>query len=164
MPALVVNASPLIVLAKVGWLRLLEAIGSPVLVPEAVVQEILDGPFDDQARKAMEDGWGERRTPRSIPEVILEWSLGSGETAVLALSLETDGALAVLDDVEARRCARTIGVASIGTLGIVLRSAMLGTIPSAGPVLRALKSAGLYLDDAVVSEALRQTTGESWSR
>ncbi len=40
---LVVNASPLIVLAKIGRLQLLDALGSEVIVPEAVAAEILRG-------------------------------------------------------------------------------------------------------------------------
>jgi predicted nucleic acid-binding protein len=42
------------------------------------------------------------------PEVV-EWSLGAGESAVLSLSRAL-GALAILDDREARVAARTLGV------------------------------------------------------
>ena len=47
----VVNASPLIVLAKAGQLAMLRLAGDPVLVPRAVVQEIsIVGPSDPAAK------------------------------------------------------------------------------------------------------------------
>lgn len=55
----VVNASPLIVLAKVGRLDVLEGMAR-ILVPAAVRAEILAGPVDDLARQALESGWGRK--------------------------------------------------------------------------------------------------------
>ena len=46
----VVNASPLIVLAKVGQINLLSAIAGKTAIPRAVAQEIAAGPADDPAR------------------------------------------------------------------------------------------------------------------
>ena len=46
----VVNASPVITLAKAGHLDLLTQLADDVLVPEAVVTELLDAPTDDPAR------------------------------------------------------------------------------------------------------------------
>jgi hypothetical protein len=59
----VVNASPVIVLAKAGFLRLLEELPTELLLPDAVAAEILVGPVDDPARKAVENGWGARVSP-----------------------------------------------------------------------------------------------------
>jgi len=53
----VVDASPIITLAKAGYLQLLEQLAS-VLVPEAVAREIEAGPAADPARKALQSGWG----------------------------------------------------------------------------------------------------------
>jgi predicted nucleic acid-binding protein len=160
--ALVVDASPLIALAKIDCLDFLSTLAQQVIVPNEVAAEIIAGPKDDPARLAVEAGWGERRALSAVPSAVLEWSLGRGETAVVGLAAKTPHSLAVLDDAEARRCARALRVACIGTLGIVLRCAAIGTIPGAVPVLRALKAAGLHLDDSVVREALSATTGESW--
>ena len=49
----VVNASPVIALAKVGQLHLLHDLCKELLVPEAVVAEILAGPPSDPARRAV---------------------------------------------------------------------------------------------------------------
>lgn len=157
----IVNASP-VTLAKAGYLHLFDRLTSTVLIPEAVVQEILSGPPSDPARKALESGWGIRLSPSSIPEKILEWGLGAGESAVLALALEQQGCTAVLDDEAARRCALALGIPLVGTLGAVLRSKRKGFIPSAVPVLRALRAAGLRLDDKTIRTALASAAGEDW--
>ncbi len=68
----------------------------------------------------------------------------------------------MLDDGEARACARTLRVPLIGTLGVVLRAQRKGKIARAAPVLSAHRAAGLRLDDAVVREALKSSTGEDW--
>ncbi len=62
----VINASPLITLAKAGHLVLLTQLADDILVPEAVVTE-LDAPTDDPARQAMERGWGKRLPGLTIP-------------------------------------------------------------------------------------------------
>ncbi|MDM8007421.1 MAG: hypothetical protein QUV05_14880 [Phycisphaerae bacterium] len=49
----VVNASPVIALARIGQLRFLEELASLLLLPEAVAAEILAGPDDDSARIAV---------------------------------------------------------------------------------------------------------------
>jgi hypothetical protein len=54
----VVKASPVITLAKAGHLVLLTVLATDVLLPEAVVAEVLDGPVTDPARQAVEGGWG----------------------------------------------------------------------------------------------------------
>jgi predicted nucleic acid-binding protein len=53
----VVNASPLITLSKVGQLELLQADNRRLVIPEAVRAEVLQGPADDPARKALESGF-----------------------------------------------------------------------------------------------------------
>ncbi|MDQ3773882.1 MAG: DUF3368 domain-containing protein [Pseudomonadota bacterium] len=132
----VVNASPLIALAKVGHVDLLATPGRSVIVPEAVAEEILRGHAYDPARRALEAGLGaDVRRAAHDPEVV-EWSLGAGESAVLSLSRAL-GALAILDDREARVAARTLGVRFSGTLGIVVQAARAGRIGSAVPLIRA---------------------------
>ena len=157
----IVNASPVIALAKVDGLQLLQDSCRELLVPQAVVREILAGPSSDPARQAVERGWGQVIDPKNIPPELLEWGLGPGETAVLAISLERKSATAVLDDAAARTCAKTLGLEVIGTLGVILRAKRKSLIPSAADLLKKLCAAGLYLDDKVVASAL-QGIGEAW--
>lgn len=92
----VANASPLVVLAKTGNLGLLPRLCATVIVPQAVAEEVLAGPENDPARKALEAGWGIRSAPPDIPSQVREWGLGPGEEAVLAEALRRAGAVALL--------------------------------------------------------------------
>jgi predicted nucleic acid-binding protein len=161
-PDLVVNASPLISLAKIGALEVLEGSATTVLVPSAVVAEVLAGPPGDPARQALEGGWGSRVVDHGTPAAVLEWSLGRGETSVLAVAIAMPGLVAVLDDAEARACARALGVPCIGTLGLVLRAAVEGRLDGALATLRALRGVGVHLDGTTIRQALARTTGEVW--
>jgi len=158
----VFDASPLIVLAKAGRLALVEDAKIERLVPEAVARELIAGPVGDPARVTIEQGWGIRLPDQPIPQTVLEWSLGHGESAVIAAALARPGSIAVLDDAEGRRCAQTLGVPLTGTLGIVLRAKRLGYIDQAASVLRELRAAGLYVVDDVIRVALERVVGESW--
>jgi predicted nucleic acid-binding protein len=121
----IVNASPVITLAKVGHLHLLEALSSELLVPEI-----------------------------DIPDTILEWGLGAGETSVLALTRQTRSATAVLDDSAARQCAGTLGIPFMGTLGVVVRAKVHGLLPSVAEVAHHLRACGLFLDQRTLQKVL----------
>mgnify|MGYP006306647787 CR=1 FL=1 len=62
----------------------------------------------------------------------------------------------VLDDREARRCARALGLRVIGTLGIVGRAKERGLIGRAAPLIRQLREKGLYATDDLVESLLNE--------
>jgi predicted nucleic acid-binding protein len=94
--------------------------------------------------------------------VDLSRSLGPGERSVLTWALSAGSeALCVLDDAAARIEARRLGLALTGTLGVVLRAKLAGKLVAAAPLLEEAVTAGLYLDDAVLTAALA-AVGESW--
>jgi predicted nucleic acid-binding protein len=157
----VVDASPVITLAKAGYLDLLEQLPTDLLIPTAVRDEILDGPPSDPAREALQSGWGQTVSPGLVPEAVLEWGLGAGESAVLALTLAEPGRMAVLDDAAARACARTLGARYLGTLAVVLRAKQAGLIESAAVAMVALLQTGLRLDERTLRTALERI-GERW--
>jgi len=144
----VVNASPLIVLCKVNHQWLLSELTDSVVVPRAVVEEIAAGPVNDPARRFLliEHGLTVVETPDPSPE-LLAWDLGAGETAVISYVLDNPGWVAVLDDLAARKCARSFSLSTMGTLGIVVKAKELGIITSAASVLRQLQSSGFRIKD-----------------
>jgi predicted nucleic acid-binding protein len=158
----ILNASPIITLAKAGYLSLFDELPSTFLVPGAVVREILNGPVSDPARKALESGWGRPASPNKVSSLILEWGLGEGETEVLALALEVPNCSVILDDRAARKCAMALKIPLLGTVGIVLGAKRKGLIPLAVPVLKALLSAGLRIDEETLRVSLQRATGEVW--
>ena len=157
----VLNASPIIVLTRVGLESLLWELPDRVVVPHSVVAEIEAGPADDPARRVMTEGRFPVVDVIPVPE-ILAWDLGAGETAVLSYALRHPEWSAVLDDAAARKCARSFQIRFRGTLAVILMARQRGLIPSAAEALRAVLQAGFYLDERVIREALERTVGERW--
>jgi len=157
----VLNASPIIVLARVGQEALFGALADEVVVPRAVAEEIEAGPVDDPAHRAIAGGRFAMVDAAPRPEV-LAWDLGVGETAVLSYALEESEWTAILDDAAARKCAQSFDLPFMGTLAVVVLAKRRGLIPSAAEVLRSLIRSGFHLDEGVVREALTRTVGERW--
>lgn len=157
----VVNASPLITLAKVGRLDLLSSRGQQLVIPSQVADEVLAGPDQDPARLALEGGFGAPFHSIAIDPDVLGWSLGTGESAVLSAA-RSMRALAILDDHDARIAAGSLGIRLTGTLGIVVQGAREGHVASAGRLVRELRAAGLHLDDRAVAGALARYLDEVW--
>jgi predicted nucleic acid-binding protein len=152
---LVVNASPLIFLARIDRLDLLVSLAKLLVVPEAVIREIQAGSDRDGTAdqlKALPSIF--QADDRPLPERIRLWDLGAGESQVLAHALERPGSEVVLDDLAARRCARSLDLPMIGTLGVVILCRRRGVISAARPVIEALVDAGLRLKPELIDGAL----------
>lgn len=161
MDGWVVNASPIICLAKAGYTDLLLKLPGKIIVPNAVAEEILAGPINDPARQLLVTGKLPVVEIQALPE-ILAWDLGKGETAVLSYALANPGWIAVIDDLAARKCARSFTILIKGTLAIVIQAKKCGLIVSASDAMRSLQAAGLRLDNEVIRIALKQTVNEEW--
>ncbi len=157
---LVFNASPLIVLAKSGLLDGFLQLADDVFIPRAVAEEIscTKNP-NDPARCWLAQRPSLIHPPASISPFILAWDLGAGESAVIALTAERPEAIAVLDDLAARRCAQALGLKIVGTLGLVLMAKRAGIIPSASQALDAIVAAGLFISSRHL-ETIRIQAGE----
>lgn len=157
----VVNASPLILLGKVEQIPLLDALAGEIVVPKAVIREVSakpDGARTVQTLNALKSAIVV--DDEAPPANILSWDLGSGETQVITHAAIHPAERVVIDDLEARRCAKAMGLAIIGTLGIVGRAKVNGLIEQAEPVIRRLRETGLYASDDLVQKLLREV-GES---
>ncbi len=153
----VVNASPVILLAKVGLLDLLRQLGAPAAIPEAAAREVeRSGPTDPAVQALALAPWLVRVDPGPIPARVTAFGLGDGESAVLCHALANPGSGVVLDDRAARRAAAISGLPHQGSLGVVLFAKAHGILPAARPVLEELRQHGMYLSDAVLRRALAQ--------
>jgi predicted nucleic acid-binding protein len=153
----VVNASPLILLGKVEQIQLLGALAGEIAVPRAVIREVSakpDGEPTVQTLTALE--FAIVVDDEDPPANILSWDLGPGETQVISHAVRHSADRVVIDDLEARRCAKAMGLAIIGTLGIVGRAKVVGLIERAGPVVQRLRETGLYASDEIVQRLLRE--------
>jgi len=131
LPEVICNTSPLQYLHQIGLLHILPALAGRVIVPQAVVDELAKGRaagLNLPDPSACE--WVVIRRPVSISALPLITDLGSGETEVLMLALESQDSVAVLDDALARRVAESQGIRVIGTLGVLLNAKRAGYVSS----------------------------------
>jgi predicted nucleic acid-binding protein len=157
----VVNASPIICLAKAGYTDLLWKLADEIIVPQSVAEEIQAGHLGDPAEQILATGKFPVAEILVMPE-ILAWDLGKGETAVLSYALANPTWTAIIDDQAARKCARSFSIPLKGTLAVVILAKKRGLVGSAADVMRSLQAAGLRLDDDVIRIALKQTIDEEW--
>ncbi|NER92316.1 MAG: DUF3368 domain-containing protein [Symploca sp. SIO1B1] len=150
-----INTSPLIFLTKGRLLHLLQILSEKFIVPQAVATEIQSyGENDITAQALTNTDWLLVKEITSVPAIIQNWDLGPGETEVLAWGYLNPGTEVILDDLAARRCAKTLSISVRGTLGLVLIAKQRGAIPAARPVLEQLCLSGMYLSDKVINQAL----------
>jgi predicted nucleic acid-binding protein len=153
----VVNASPLILLGKVEQIQLLSAMAGQIAVPRAVIREVSAKPDGERAVQTLTALEAAIIVDDEVPPAnILSWDLGAGETQVIGHAVVHSTDRVVIDDLEARRCAQAMGLAIIGTLGIVGRAKVAGVIDRAGPVIQRLRETGLYASDKIVQQLLRE--------
>ncbi len=146
-----VNASPLICLAKAGLLNALLGVFPKVCIPRAVYDEVMDGPDDDCARLFLQKSEGYTIVePGVMNEVVRDWDLGAGETAVLNSVIDKSGTIAVIDDAAARKCARTLDVPYCGSLGILVKAHKAGVIGDLNASISVIQESGLYLSQTII--------------
>lgn len=154
----VVDTSPLIFLAKLDRLDLLRRAADEVVAPPAVFREIDEYP--DAASEKIEDAkksWLRVRSAedRRLVDVLMA-DLDVGESEVIALALEAEAERVVLDDLDARRLAQRLGVAPVGTLGLLLAAKLRGEIPILRAEIERLRHAGFRVNPTLSQAVLRE--------
>ena len=152
----VVSSSPLIVLFRSGQADLLPQLFSDIVIPEPVYQEVLAGREDDAAKMAFpQTSWIDRKNV-DITLPVAAWNLGNGESAVFSFAIKEPSYWAVVDDLAARRCAKTFGIQTLGTGGLLVLAKRRGLIDSVKSRVQRIRDAGLWLSDSVVKLLIRE--------
>lgn len=155
MPEVIVNTSPLQYLFQLGLLDLLPEFYAEVLVPEGVVLELRSGVERGVSLPDLGSlSWLRIRKARSAAVSTLAAGMGAGEREVLALALESEDPLVILDDSLARRFAQRLSVPLTGTLGLLLKAKQRRRIESLKPYLDRLESLQFRLDASTRSSVL----------
>ena len=161
MTTWVVNTSPLVFLAKLDRLNLLQQAADRIVIPEAVLGEVRAKP--DAAMHAVQQAASSWLSVHQVGNreavAILESEIGLGEAAVLALAREIHADRVVLDDLDARRLARRLGVSVIGTVGLLLAAHLQGQIDSVQGEIARLEAVGFRISSALL-EAILEEAGE----
>ncbi len=157
----IVNASPLIHLARVSLLELLREPGenADVVVPAVVFDEVMKGVSHDPSASLVGTAAQDWLTivPTPPPHAQINRArIDAGEIAVLSVALAAPGATVVLDDLTARAEADRLGIPKTGTLRLLIDAKRSGIIPSVRAPLDQLRARGMWLSNAVWREVLTQ--------
>lgn len=119
------DTSPLVHLARIDRFPLLVAFYQHVLIPPAVWREAVEEgrgrAGEAEVREAVKAGWMDVRLPQG--EVLvrnLKKSLDDGEAEAIALAVETNANLVLIDERQAREEAGRLGLSMAGTIGVLI--------------------------------------------
>lgn len=170
-PGVVVDASVLIALAKIGRADVLRAVYGYALLGPVVKEEVLDRGKAVGARgvehveAAIAAGWlrvvrpvrAERERTRSL---VGTTRLDPGEAEAIALAWRRK-LLLVVDDKEARHTADALGLTYLGTVGVLLEAYRGGhfSLPAFEDMITDLTKI-LWLSPGVVATVLRRAREE----
>ncbi len=155
----VVDTSPLIFLSKLNRLDLLQG-AERILVPTAVLREIQEYPDEVAAEvEKAQRSWLQVQAvqDRGVVEVMAD--LDAGEAEVIALAREVSAERVIMDDLDGRRFAHRLGLAPIGTLGLLLAARLRGELPSLQEEIERLQSVGFRISGAL-RRAFLERAGE----
>ena len=151
------NTSPLITLARAGRLDLLHAVHGDIIIPDAVFDEItVAGAGEPGAHEVATSAWIKRRPALNAPLVnALGLELDAGESEAIALAIECQADLILLDERMGRQAARRMGLTVTGTLGVLIAAKDRGLLDSVRPLLDALRvNAGFWIGDDLYNAVL----------
>jgi predicted nucleic acid-binding protein len=154
------DASPLIGLARVGGLVWLRRLYRSVTVTKAVRAEVLAEGRAGQPELAGAFRARWLRSLRSDPAGPALPRIETGEAGTLRAALALgERTLVILDDYAARREARRLGVAFIGTAGVIVEAKRKGLLERAEPVFERLTAEGFHLSAELIEALLVELGG-----
>ena len=152
------DTGPLIALARIGRLDLLQRLYGRVAVPPAVESELAigsDRPGAKVLEGALDAGW--LRVDAILDGLGLQdllMLLGRGEAEAIALAEQRQARLLIIDDARGRRIARSRGVPVAGVAGVLLVAKGRQEVEAVAPILRTLSDAGYRLAPLLVEKVL----------
>ncbi len=106
--------------------------------------------------------WVKIQNPEPTAQRLLESTLDPGEASAIALSLQIEDPLLVIDDLKGRKEAKRLGLKITGTLGVLYKAKEIGVIPELAPLLDKVVESGFRIAPDIIDE-LRRRAGESTS-
>ena len=149
---IVVNASPLILLNKIGRLHLLNDLFDTLYIPSAVLQQVQTVEKSELILNQI--SFNQLEVSNKVAVLGLFGKLHIGEVEVIVGAIENEIQTVLLDDNAARNKAKQLGLNVTGTLGILLRASKNRLITDLEQEVNNLKSAGMYLSPEIISKIL----------
>lgn len=147
------NTSPIIFLSKLGILdRMLPALWEEVYITEAVIREIDDKSLTDRPY------FTQYHVQDKLAVMAMPESLHKGETESIISAIESGVYFLVLDDFKARKKAESLGIDTMGTIGVILLAYKRSFIDinEAIQYLHHLREHSFWISEALFQKILKQ--------
>jgi predicted nucleic acid-binding protein len=146
---IIADSSPLIALAVIGKLDLLDKLYEEIYVPNAVFQELAgnDKAFAKELRIFLTGKVKEVENRLAVDMLLCDIGAGEAEAIILALEQRPDAVL--IDDLKARKFAKIRGLNIIGTLGILLKAKKAGLVREIRPLLEAMLAGNIRISQKI---------------
>ncbi|MCS7208444.1 MAG: DUF3368 domain-containing protein [Fimbriimonadales bacterium] len=119
-------------------------------------QEFTEGASEDAVHLAGSSDVIVRASVKNLQMVnALATFMDIGEAETLAIAVENQAALVLMDDLRGRKAAQRLGLRTRGVLGHLLLLKQQRIIESVADKIETLRQHGFYLADALVEEVLR---------
>jgi predicted nucleic acid-binding protein len=120
------DSSPLITLAKIGRLDLLQKLYETVTItPQVYAEVVVGGVRLAGSSEISTAAWIDVRPLQNPTELAVaqrRFGLFVGDVSVIVLSAELESDILLMDDMEARKLARREGLVVLGTIGVLLEA------------------------------------------
>jgi predicted nucleic acid-binding protein len=139
------DTSCLIILEKIDELELLHRVFGEIVITGDVANEY--------SLRLPE--WISVHNPHNkIIQQILEASVDKGEASAIALAVELNDCLLIIDDLKGRNLAEELGIKVTGTFGVIIEAKLSGIIDSVKPILAKIKQTDFRLSEDLESRVL----------
>jgi len=143
---IVSDTSCLILLNKIGKLFLLKSLFGNVAINQIIANEFVDVLPD----------FIKIENPTDINyQRILESFLDKGEASAIALALEKENCLLIMDDLKGRREAQNLKINITGTLGLLVLAKEIGIIESVTEIINLINQTDFRLSSLLIEETKR---------
>ena len=152
------DTAAIIHLSKINALQLLRSLYGEILIPQAVYDELTKmGKTRPGALQAMNASWIKViQIKNPVIAVKLRARLDLGESEAIALALETNADVLIIDEALGREIAKKLVNKIIGIVGILLKAKEVGLINEINPYLLNLKETGFRISDELLRFALNE--------
>lgn len=142
---IVSDTSCIILLKKINQLNLLKQLFGKIIITREVEEE-LSGVLPDffKIQNAKDPNYMK----------ILRTFLDKGEASVIALALQQEDCLLIIDEYKGRKEAKSLGIKITGTLGVLLLAKEKGLIKELKPLMDQIKNTNFRINELLIRKVL----------
>ena len=141
------DTSCFIILSKIGQLELLQQLFGAIVTTPEIAAEFGETLPDWVEIISVQDKYKQQ---------LFELQVDNGEASAMALALEIEKSLLIIDDYKARRLAQTLNIDYTGTIGIIILAKQKSIINSIKPILEKIKETNFRISVDLELQALIQ--------